>query len=216
MEWYQLSSQWKRGFELAWESYSLGSKPIAALVTNEDGEIIAEGKCAVHCELPGEGVSCNEIAHAEVNALLNIDNRVHTYRGSYTLYSTLEPCPLCMGALYMSGIKNLKYAAKDEYGGSVNLLGATPYMSRKIIKVKGPFANIEEVSIVLNVAYDIEHDPKKTFVIEEMKREYPEAVEVGREFASHGTLQQYKHLPFENVYLLIQKSLIKQSKSLHL
>ncbi|KGP93287.1 hypothetical protein N780_12000 [Pontibacillus chungwhensis BH030062] len=215
MNWNQLSSQWKRCFELAWESYQLGSKPIAALVTNEEGKIVAEGKCAVHCNLPDERIRCNEIAHAEVNALLNIDNRVHTYRAPYTLYSTLEPCPLCMGALYMSGIKNLKYAAKDEYGGSIDLLGSTTYMSRKKINAEGPFVSIEEVSIVLNVAFDIEYDPTKRFVIEEMKKVYPEALEVGREFAVHRTLQQNKHLPIEKIYTLIQKALIKHLKSLH-
>ncbi|QSS98375.1 hypothetical protein IMZ31_09590 [Pontibacillus sp. ALD_SL1] len=51
MEWSQLSYQWQHCFKLAWESYQLGAKPIAALVTDEKGEIIAEGKCTVHCEL---------------------------------------------------------------------------------------------------------------------------------------------------------------------
>ncbi|QSS98374.1 hypothetical protein IMZ31_09585 [Pontibacillus sp. ALD_SL1] len=110
----------------------------------------------------------------------------------------------------MSGIKNLKYAAKDEYGGSVNLLGATPYMSRKKINVEGPFTSLEEVSIVLNVVFDMEHNPQKLLCVEGMKNDYPEAVEVGREFVSFETLKKNKHLPFEQVYPIIKGALLKQ------
>lgn len=206
MFWNELSKEWKLCFELAWDSYKEGSKPIAALITNEKGEIISTGKCAVHSQLAGECISCNEIAHAEINALLQIDNRVHTYRAPYTLYSTLEPCPLCMSALYMSGIKNLKYAAKDTYGGSENLLGATPYLSRKQIRVEGPVASIEEVSIILNAVFDIEHNPDKLFFVEDMKYHYPEAITIAEELAKTGALRLNKHLPFEQAFDLILRT----------
>ena len=55
----------------------------------------------------------------------------------------------------MTGICNLIYAAKDKWGGSTNLQGTTPYLSRKPIKVEGPFSGLEDVTIVLNVYFDI-------------------------------------------------------------
>ena len=62
----------------------------------------------------------------------------------------MEPCPLCFGALYMSGIRNLRYAARDPYAGSTNLLGATPYLSRKEIDIRHPACPLlEQVALAI-------------------------------------------------------------------
>ena len=99
---------------------------------------------AAHCE----------IAHAEVNAQLELDNRVHDQVNDYTLYVSLEPCPVCFGAFYMSGIRNLKFAAKDSFGGSTNLFGKTPYLNQKPIRIEGPVDNLGRLSIFMNVYCD--------------------------------------------------------------
>ena len=41
------------------------------------------------------------------------------------VYTTTEPCPLCMGALYMSGVRGLRFTSRDPWAGSANLLGTT-------------------------------------------------------------------------------------------
>jgi hypothetical protein len=51
--------------------------------------------------------------------------------------NTMEPCPLCLGALYMSSVRQLHYACRDPYAGSVDLLSTTPYLRRKPIQVHG-------------------------------------------------------------------------------
>lgn len=206
----ELPVPWQRCFELAWESLCEGSKPIGAVVVNTEGKIVSTGKCAVFNSLSDSVISHNELAHAEVNALLKLDNRVHTVVYNYTLYSTLEPCPLCLGALYMSGIKILKYAGRDRYGGSTNLLGTTPYLSRKRIQVHGPFPELEEVSIILNVYFDvITENPKGPPLHEKLELDYPKAVEIGRIWAKKRKLEDKKEQPFETIYPLIMKELTK-------
>jgi tRNA(Arg) A34 adenosine deaminase TadA len=156
--WSELPELWRRCFELAWESHLEGSNPIAALIADARGRVVATGKSAVRAPVSGVAISHNELAHAEVNALLELDNRVHgkDKASAYTLYATLEPCPVCFCAFYMSDVASLRFAARDRFGGSVNLLGTTPYLSRKQRLVVGPEPLLEEFSIFLNVAHDLD------------------------------------------------------------
>lgn len=87
------------------------------------------------------------LAHAELNALLalGID---YGNRHGWTLYTAVEPCPICPGAWYMSGLRGLAYAGKDPWAGSVNLLGTTLYLSRKPMRITHPAHSALEFAIV--------------------------------------------------------------------
>jgi tRNA(Arg) A34 adenosine deaminase TadA len=148
---------WRRCFQLAWDAHLGGSNPIGALVADPDGHVVSTGKSAVRAPLDGVTIHHNELAHAEVNALLGLDNRKHpkAIARDYTLYSTMEPCPLCFASLYMSDVETLRYAARDPFGGSTNLLGTTPYLSRKTRHIHGPVDVLESVSIFLFVYHDL-------------------------------------------------------------
>ena len=95
--------------------------------------ILSRGRNRRH-EPQGAGnfISGSRLAHAEINALILLPED-HPDRHNWILYTTMEPCPLCIGAIYMIGIRQFHYATRDPWAGSVNLLGATPYMSRKKI-----------------------------------------------------------------------------------
>jgi tRNA(adenine34) deaminase len=124
--------------EEAWAAYCAGSLPIGACVTDATGQILSRGRNRID-ETEGEApyVYHNTLAHAELNALLALQIP-YPARESAILYTTTEPCPLCMGAIYMSGVRTLQYAARESHAGSTNLLGTTPYLSWKPIKVFGP------------------------------------------------------------------------------
>jgi tRNA(Arg) A34 adenosine deaminase TadA len=125
-------------FEEAWEGFCSGSLPIGAAIFDRDGQLLARGRNHIYDDSTAPGqISQNQLAHAELNTLLQVDRRsvdVH----SCVLYTSMEPCPLCMGAIYMSGIRKIYFAARDGYAGSTDLLGTTPYLSRKTIQVIGP------------------------------------------------------------------------------
>lgn len=86
-----------------------------------------------------------------------LDYNAHDARAC-TLYTSMEPCPLCLGAIYMSGVRSIAYAARDPYAGSTNLLGTTPYLQVKTIRVdRGP-SELETISTGLMVANMLERE----------------------------------------------------------
>jgi tRNA(adenine34) deaminase len=206
MKWSEVPSIWQECFNQAWEAFQEGSRPIGAVVINENGDIVSKGKSSTLNELTGSVVFHNELAHAEVNALLKLDNRIHKKVTAYTLYSTLEPCPLCFGAFYMSGIRNLKYAAKDKYGGSTNLKDTTPYLSLKPIKIEGPFPNLEQLAILIHIYFeDMINLDRKNIVHDAMAEDYPEAVSLAKEWVTLGKLKDFQKLKIEDVYNMMME-----------
>jgi cytosine deaminase len=85
-----------RAFGLAAKGYAEGGCPIGGvLVDNETGEVLGEG----HNALVQEG---NPIMHGEMAALRDAGRRVN--RHNTTMYTTLQPCFMCTGAIVQFGI----------------------------------------------------------------------------------------------------------------
>ncbi len=206
--WDELSQEWQLCFELVWESFNEGGRPIAAIVTDNEGKVVSTGKSTVFMHLENEPVGHNEIAHAEVNALLKLDNRIHWDTEGYELYTSLEPCPLCFSAFYMSGIRTLKFGTFDKFGGSTNLCGTTPYLSRKPIKVIGSVPHFEDVSAFFTVYFDISKAYAKGGPVHEcMAEDYPEAVQLGRQWGGMQKLKQFRELPAETIYKIVSSEI---------
>lgn len=138
MKWNDLQRPWQVCFEEAWQAFLAGSLPIGAALFNPEGQLLARGRNHIYDDhaLPGQ-LSLHQFAHAEMNTLLQIDRRSADLH-SCAIYTSVEPCPLCMGAIYMSGVRTVYFGARDSYAGSTNLLGTTPYLSRKNVKIHGP------------------------------------------------------------------------------
>lgn len=85
--------------------------PIGAVIVR-DGEIIATG----HNEREALGDST---AHAEIQAIRDACEKLGGWHlDSCELYVTLEPCPMCMGAIVNSRIKRVVFGAKDAKAGA--------------------------------------------------------------------------------------------------
>jgi len=181
--WETLSTPWQGALEMAWEAYCAGTIPIGAVVANADGKVLARGRNRILDATAPKGQVCNDtLAHAEINALLALDLDQEGRHDS-TLYTTMEPCPLCMGAFYMSSVRTLHFAARDPYAGSTNLLGATPYLSRKPIRVLAPPSRTLEISLIaMLVETEISLRGERVIhsrFFEEWREMLPEAMEFG-------------------------------------
>lgn len=131
MKYSELSAPWKRIFELEWESLCKGSKAIAAVIVNEAGEIVSEGRNKItECNLPNPAT-----AHAETEAIRSLDVRRYPYPKTYTLYAGLEPCIMCMGTIVMGHIRKVVIAARDDYGGAMHLINHSDFVKSKGIQV---------------------------------------------------------------------------------
>ena len=100
---------------LAKEAYDDGEVPVGAVIVR-DGEIIATGR---NRREKGK----NALYHAETEA---IDNACKTLDGwrlpRCDLFVTLEPCPMCAGAIINSRIEHVYFGANDKKAGSVGSL----------------------------------------------------------------------------------------------
>jgi tRNA(adenine34) deaminase len=89
-----------------------GEVPVGAVITDADGTVIARAHNTRERENKPTG-------HAEINAIEAAARAIGSRRLSEcTLYVTLEPCPMCAGAVINSGLKRLVYGAFDEKGGA--------------------------------------------------------------------------------------------------
>ena len=156
--WETLSTPWQACLEEAWAAYCAGSIPVGAVVTDPGGHILTRARNRTF-ERDGEvsALQVSPLAHAEVGALAAVDYaRVDPH--ACILYSSQEPCPLCVGALYMSGVREVRFAGRDPYAGSIDLLGTTRYLSRKPIRVIPPSsAVLEAVVSAVTVEFGLRH-----------------------------------------------------------
>ena len=102
-----------RAIELAKQAASEGEVPVGAVISL-NGEIIAEGR-----NMRENGK--NALYHAEIIAIDNACKALDSWRlEDCILYVTLEPCPMCTGAIINSRIRKVVYGAYDLKAGSVD------------------------------------------------------------------------------------------------
>jgi tRNA(adenine34) deaminase len=97
--------------ELAAQAESEGEVPVGAVLVR-DQQIIGEGW--------NQPIGSNDpSAHAEIMALRDAGAREHNYRlPDSTLYVTLEPCPMCAGAIVHARVKRVVFGAADPRSGA--------------------------------------------------------------------------------------------------
>ena len=87
--------------------------PVGACVVTGDDELLAVAGNRTRTD-------CDPTAHAEIIALREAARQFGNYRlTGATVYSTIEPCAMCAGALVQARVKRLVYGARDERFGAV-------------------------------------------------------------------------------------------------
>jgi guanine deaminase len=93
-----------RAVKIAVNGIQNGGGPFGAIVSR-DGIIISEAFNSVV-------LNNDPTAHAEILAIRHAGSVLKSYDlGECTLYSSCEPCPMCLGAIYWAGIKKVVYAS---------------------------------------------------------------------------------------------------------
>ena len=104
----------------AMKAYEEGEVPIGAVLIDEDGILV----CAEHNRI--EQLD-DATAHAEILLLRGATKIIGRRKlTKCTIYSTLEPCPMCAGALMLCRLKRLVYGAVDsKFGAAESLFNIT-------------------------------------------------------------------------------------------
>lgn len=105
----------RRCIELAKTAADNGDVPVGAVVVR-NGKIIGEG-------INRREQQKNPVLHAEIEAIQSAAKTLGGWRlEGCDLYVTLEPCPMCAGAIINSRIKNVYFGAYDKKAGSLGTL----------------------------------------------------------------------------------------------
>jgi tRNA(adenine34) deaminase len=104
---------------LARQAQEAGNLPIGAVISLDDN-IVAEGRNSIWVPefRPGR--------HAEIEALEAIPSELGERAQEMTLYTTLEPCVMCAGAILLYRIGRVVFGAYDSWGGGLCVCGHLP------------------------------------------------------------------------------------------
>lgn len=103
----------RKAIELSIKNVEEGGGPFGAVIVR-DGEIISTGTNRV---VPNN----DPTAHAEVSAIRNACRKLGTFKlEGCTVYSSCEPCPMCLSALYWAGVKRICYGNTKEDAKNIN------------------------------------------------------------------------------------------------
>lgn len=127
----------RRAMTLAQQAAELDEVPVGAVIVHRGKEIGAGFNAPVS--------GCDPTAHAEIRALRDAGQRAGNYRlGGATLYVTLEPCTMCVGALVHGRISRLVFGAPEPKAGAVQSVRNTldePYLNWRIQVTGGVLAD---------------------------------------------------------------------------
>ena len=120
-----------------------GEVPVGAIVVF-DGAVIGRGRNAVIG-------SSDPTAHAEILALRDAARAVNNYRlTGATLYSTIEPCAMCAGAIVHARIERLVFGASDPKAGAVETffqICSTDFLNHRVV-VEGGILEAESRAMI--------------------------------------------------------------------
>ena len=103
----------RKALEAAAEARAIGEVPIGACLVSAENELIAAGYNRTITD-------CDPTAHAEIIVLREAARKIGNYRLTGTvLYTTIEPCVMCAGAIVNARIARLVYGTADERFGAV-------------------------------------------------------------------------------------------------
>lgn len=189
-----LSEPWCAAIEEAWVAYCGGSLPVGAAIVDEHGHIVARGRNRIY-ETSAEGTHIygSRVAHAEMNALFALGNdRVNP--AGCTVYTTLEPCPMCLGAIRISMIPEVRYLCCDAVieGATEAIMGA-PFMRGKVTLSRMADTGVADVLEIILLAWLTDlvlrlNDARMVRLLGVRANYCPEGVQLGRALFDSGEL----------------------------
>ena len=131
-------AQWmSRALEMARRAASMGEVPVGAVLVGPDGLVVEGHNLTVKNSDP--------TAHAEVVVIRQAAARLGDWRlPDLTLYTTLEPCALCSGAIVLSRVRRVVYGATDPKAGMAGTLGnlvQDPRLNHRVSLTTGVLAD---------------------------------------------------------------------------
>ena len=126
-----------RTLELAREALKKTSSPIGCVILDQHGQVISEGhnRTGEPWPMTPRRIGGSGLAHAEMDALFRLTDLEPAKE--WTLYSSLEPCLMCGGAIGMLGLSRVVWACDDAWGGAGRMIRWNEHPAFVQIKAEG-------------------------------------------------------------------------------
>jgi tRNA(adenine34) deaminase len=119
---------------------SAGDRPIGAVVV-VDGVVVARGRAR-------QREMRSQLAHAEMQALLAGGEALWSRYEHGVLFTTMEPCPMCLGATVMADVPHIVFAMHDAVVDAQQIVETIPYVRRHIRTYFGGVLEAEARALV--------------------------------------------------------------------
>ncbi len=117
-----------------------GNLPIGSVIVH-NGTIIAKGRNQRH-------TNKNNLAHAEINAINQCIPYLNEFSRECILYTTVEPCIMCLSTIVMANIRHVVFAVKDKYMNIDQMIEAMPYMKERLYTYEPDVLKEESISLL--------------------------------------------------------------------
>jgi len=185
--WNDLEKPWKLAMELAWESFKSGSLPIAAVIVDLDENVVAIGRNRIL----EPHFKNRKMAHAEMTALMDLDHNKHPEIPKYTMYATLEPCPMCMGTIVMSDVRKLRIASRDPWAGAVGIC-EFPYIASKNMDIIFEDSDMSKIITVVYLYRLLEgYRTNAVNFMKSLAKHFPIEIEFAQKLLSENVLRDF-------------------------
>ncbi len=137
--------------EEALKALSKGEVPVGCVIVDESGAVVGRGHNL-------RETTYDPTAHAEVVAIREASMALRTWRLSgSTLYVTIEPCVMCIGAIVLARIGRVVFGARDENAGALGskyLIGTDGRLNHRVEITQGVLAR-ECASLLSSFFFDL-------------------------------------------------------------
>ncbi|MGP4071157.1 nucleoside deaminase [Piscibacillus sp. B03] len=142
MEIYQLDHQFFMGEAIkeAEKAGLRGDRPIGAVIVHK-GEIVARG--SNHIETDNHNT-----AHAEINAINEIPGYLRKHARECLIYSTVEPCVMCLPTIVMANIRHIVFSVKDHYMDTESLIKSSDYLNKRVHSYVGGVLEEDSLRVI--------------------------------------------------------------------
>jgi tRNA(adenine34) deaminase len=130
----------REALALAEEAGAAGELPIGALLVI-DGEVVSRGMARHQSKR-------SQLSHAELEALQGGGERLWSAPDRALLISTLQPCPMCLGAAVMADVPHVVFAAHDALVGTEQTVATNAYVQRHITAWLGGVLEAESLALI--------------------------------------------------------------------
>ncbi len=208
--WNDLSKAWQETFLAGWEAFKNGSIPIGAVIVDDNMNVISRGRN----KTAESSIGNPKTAHAETECIRSLDIQRYPDVKNYTLYTSMEPCPMCMGTFVMGNLRKIRTAAKDSWCGALHYITDDPYIASKQIDSVLVLGELQDVQLAEQSYFELKHTHGEyNPIVEFFRNDSPQAVMAAEMMYREQYLDKCvkQNVPYNEVYnyivTLIQKLL---------